>query len=771
MKDFYVLLNAMVKLRGKAGLGEAPAPNALIADARLLTKRHPEAAVAVLEPLARLHPDRPDVRLALATSHGDQGTLQDALDHAFAALETAPGSLAVHYHLGRLARRTDDASALLPRYRAALHLDALLGPEAAAATTDAESLGDALERAAPPHDASARWLSLRVGVDVFQDRLDRAIARLEQALHESGRHEHIIRDLLSQAYELTDDAPHAALHRGHALYVQGHLGARDPFRTALLRGVLDQKGYRRYASACAQQLRFDDAIAVSRRGLVTYPSDDDLWYYLLYALIQTGRVEDARRTAAHGLRTGAHGSALLLHRVLHLALPVLPASSEQIAEARRRFYEGVDTLRAIAEDNDPEAGLAMMQFNNFYLAYHGEDDRALQERYGALVHESVSRRFPQWMTPLPTPPRDRPLRVGFASPVMFNHTVSRFFLGWLQHRTPGAYEAYAYHLGDKADVITNLFAHAADAFRGPLNEDIERIARTIRKDELDVLVYLDIGQTATSLTLGALRLAPVQAAAWGHPVTTGLPNMDYFISSELTEPPDADAHYSETLVRLPGIGIATPRPRLFAPPPTRREFGLPEDATVYLTPQSLYKYMPQFDGVYPAIARRDPKALFVFFEHDDANLTTQFYRRLQRAFDDAGVAMHRHVLLLPRRQLFGYLEAHALADIFLDNPTWSGGMTALDALGMGLPIVTLTGPFMRSRQSTAYLTQIGLTQLIARDEPTFVDIAVRLGTDRAFREEMSREITARQNALFDCTDCISGLEAFFVRAKERSAPS
>ena len=89
---------------------------------------------------------------------------------------------------------------------------------------------------------------------------------------------------------------------------------------------------------------------------------------------------------------------------------------------------------------------------------------------------------------------------------------------------------------------------------------------------------------------------------WGHPSTTGLPSIDYFVSSAAAEPADADAHYSEKLVRLPGLGVRfTPQspPSVASREVELASFGLAHvgvaSERVYLCAQSLFKVHPSFD--------------------------------------------------------------------------------------------------------------------------------------------------------------------------------
>src|SRR5262249_44840918 len=137
------------------------------------------------------------------------------------------------------------------------------------------------------------------------------------------------------------------------------------------------------------------------------------------------------------------------------------------------------------------------------------------------------------------------------------------------------------------------------------------VRQRIAKLELDVLYYADVGMTAWTYFLAFARLAPVQCVTWGHPLTTGIPNLDYFISSELLEGPGAEEHYTEKLVRLPNLAVHYYRPQAPAEVRPRSHYGLEETGRLYGCPQSLFKLHPDFDAILADVLRRDPEGLLV----------------------------------------------------------------------------------------------------------------------------------------------------------------
>jgi predicted O-linked N-acetylglucosamine transferase (SPINDLY family) len=128
--------------------------------------------------------------------------------------------------------------------------------------------------------------------------------------------------------------------------------------------------------------------------------------------------------------------------------------------------------------------------------------------------------------------------------------------------------------------------------------------------ELDVLFYPEVGMDPLTYTLAFSRLAPVQCATWGHPVTTGLPAIDYFLSSVDLETEEADGHYTEKLVRLPRLGVCYERPPMPAPA-ERTSLGLPERGHLYACPQSPFKFHPDFDAILGGIPAPRPEGVLV----------------------------------------------------------------------------------------------------------------------------------------------------------------
>lgn len=489
-----------------------------------------------------------------------------------------------------------------------------------------------------------------------------------------------------------------------------------------------------------------------RGALELQPSYDDAKYALGEAVVAQGRTLEGRRILDEVLSRNPRNWVARWSRML--TFPIIYDSPQNILETRQDFDRQLAALETATAEHlrtDLPGMLRGAQYKtDFLLHYQGGNDVALQRRLGGLITSIAQAAYPVYAKPKAKrriPAGDR-LRVGFASAHFYAHSVAKTHGSWITELPRDRFAVSLFHLYDLKDETTEYLKRDTTYHDcGTLNQD-ELIAR-IAAENLDVLIWLDIGMEARAQIPSALRLAPVQATTWGHPVTSGLPDMDYYLSSDDMEPPDGESHYSEKLVRLPHLSIAYPRPpaQSGATPAAVSQLKA-NGQTMYLCAQSLFKLLPQYDDVFAAIARAIPDAVFVFIAHKEEHATRVFSDRLYRVFADAGLSSDNRVILLPRLSQQDFFAVNRAADVVLDSIGWAGCNSTLEALACDRPVVTLPGETMRARHGLAILNRIGLGELIARDKNDYVAIAARLGSDPAWRQDIGARIAARKDALY-----------------------
>lgn len=518
-----------------------------------------------------------------------------------------------------------------------------------------------------------------------------------------------------------------------------------------------------------KQGKFEETVKLCKQG-ISIENENPIYYlYLLRSLHGLGRNKELIEEVKLALQ-------ILPNNVLIqvASFQLIPCLYQQIEEIefyreyfRERLYLLAQTLSLNTEFESKNALFAISRSTNFYLAYQCKNDVDLQKQYGQIVHQIMAANYPQWCQDLPCPslrPSLRPgekIRVGYISSHLYNHNGANGCLGWVKNHNRQDFQIYCYHVGINRDEVTEQYQLYSHNFV-QIPNDIEAVCQQIIADKLHILVFPAIGMDSADAQFAALRLAPIQCMAWGHPVTSGIPTVDYFLSSELMEPEKGEEHYSETLVRLPNSSLCYEKPILPEFNKTRSEFGIPEDCILYLCCQSTFKYLPQYDYILAEIANNVSNAKFVFIAAPQGQYITDIFRlRLEKAFANLGLDSEDYCIILPRQTHYEFLQLNLISDIYLDTLGWNGGFTTLNAIACNLPIVTCPGEFMRGRHSYAYLKMLGITETIANSEAEYIEIAVKLGLDTDFRNSIVERTRENQNRVFNDKSAVEGLEAFY----------
>jgi protein O-GlcNAc transferase len=535
-----------------------------------------------------------------------------------------------------------------------------------------------------------------------------------------------------------------------------------------------------------------------RRAVALEPANASLWFALGQLHAESRDLLEARRClesvvaidAAHEGAVsllawvlgelGETGAALALlaptqgqapslgRRIRHdLLLPQIYANRQELNTWRARYAEHV--ARLLEEANQgrlPADQVFSLNQTNFLLAYQGQNDIGLQQTYARLMQVLIGQTRPDLLAPVKRQASsDGRIRVGFVSGFLYECTVGHYFRSWIEGLDPKRFERFVFYNGTRSDQLTVAVAAGSEHFLAQRSNTAD-LAQTIRDQSLDILIYPEVGMHSANYLLANMRLAPIQCAAWGHPVTTGSSNMDYFLTCGDMEPPDAAQHYCERLIRLPGIGTRYALPPRQQQKPARSNFSLPENRHLYLCPQSLFKIHPDNDALYFDILEHDPGAVLVFFAAPGTQVTQAFAQRLTRGMASRGIAPRSQIKFLPQVDAVSFRAVLGLADVVLDTLHWSGGNTSLDALAAGAPIVTLPGDFMRGRQSAAMLKILDVPELIAASGEQYVAKALQISTETECRQGFSERIISACMNLFDQPEPIDALSNHLLRLFE-----
>lgn len=498
--------------------------------------------------------------------------------------------------------------------------------------------------------------------------------------------------------------PDALCNLGNALTLQG----RDDEAAVLFQQALSIQTAHG-GSLCGLGIvrvrlaRAEEAVFYCRRAVVAEPGLTNAYVTLGTALSETEKGGEASSVCRRAAMLDPDSA----EAQLSLAMSSLP-----------RFDEALDSLEQWDASHPGRLGAAIGTCQPFHLAYRPEDVTRPLLRYGALASRAAAA---VWTVPSWGKRTGGKIRLGVVSGQVRTHPVWDMLLkGVVAHLDWDRFEIFLYHTGQICDAETVWARGKVECFvQGPFSVKgwLERIAA----DRPDVLYYPEVGMDPVTGALAARRLAPLQAAGWGHPVTTGLPTIDLYFSGALLEGEEAQTHYREKLVLLPGTGVCT-RP---APEATKGWSGAGDGVTKFALCQQPFKFDPAHDGLLMRIAKQaGPCEFWLARSKTHSWASDRIIARLGAAFRAEGLDPDRYlkqVAWMDREGFNGFLDA---MDVMLDCPSFSGYTTAWQALHRGLPIVTLEGEFLRQRLAAGLLRQIGQTGGVCKTDDAYVDAAL-----------------------------------------------
>ena len=679
-----------------------------------------------------------------------------------------------------------------------------------------QNLGTCYMRAGQ-FDSALQWFEL---VQRLQPDSTTANINLGTVLHNMGRHGDAIPALRS-AYDADPGAFAVCMLLGASLASTGEPAeAVNMFESAIRSDPENAEGWENLALALNQSGRHEEAGEAAEKALALKPLSSVALGALGGAQLDQGSMMEAIESYRKSISIAgpsanmlsAYGSALLssglnteaidqFKRALELdgsrvslrwamtiacLKPVYESESDSEA-SREAFEKALGEVEAWyrLSDEVTEPFMAVGAIQPFYIAYQSLNNRELLSRYGALCaswmatlppHISGTSMPPSTPGSVKTPGK---LRIGIVSAHIHQHSVwNAITSGWVNNIDHTRFSIRLFKLDATYDGETekarSIVAHFEDQ-----PADLAGWIRAIKAQELDVLIYPEIGMHPMTLQLACLRLAPVQAATWGHPETTGLPTMDIYISAESFEPRNAADNYSEKLVKLPNLGVYV-EPLI----PEISKAGLPSlnlpaNEPLLLCPGMPFKYSPQYDDVWVKIARQLKKKFFrrgsggrlVFFRSRNGMMDRILEQRLRAAFQKEDVSFEEHVSIIPaldRTRFFGLMQESAL---MLDTLGFSGFNTALQAIECALPVLAFEGAFMRGRLASAIMRRLDLPELVATSTDDFVQKAVELAGNANKRKKVRAQIIARRDVLFRDIEPVRSLERHLIEAVAKAGTS
>lgn len=718
-------------------------------------------AVASYRKALEINPDYAEVHCAMGVALKELGQLDDAVTSYKRALALNPdlaeaytnlGIILEHlYNTGIALLNDGKLAAAVENFRRALKIEPKL--------VDAHfHLGNALKKLGQNESAAA---SYRRALELKPDYAE-AHNNLGVVLHDLGQYEKAVVSY-RRALELKPDYAEAYSNLGATFKEQGKLAeAVASYKSALEIKPGFADAYSNLGVVLYDQGQHKEAMANYRRALELNPDLAVAHSNLGSALKEQGKFTEADASYKRALEIEPDNAIFRVAQMFNL--PIAPQTVEASVAVPENFDRSLKNLSdwmLSAPEQRKQLTEALSLQPTFYLAYRGGNHVARLSLFGDLVAASS----PQ--ASFKSVPERKKLRLVVVSNYFRRHSVWDVILrGILVNLDRTQFEVVLYYTGNTEDGETSLARSLCDCWRDSRTvAGIKGWLEAMATDQPDVIFYPEIGMDQMTMHLATRRLAPLQVASWGHPVTTGLPTIDMYFSGELLELPDADTHYREQLVRLPGTGCCTT-------PIELKPEALPQLSSDlakrrgprFVIAQTPYKFDPADDAIFAGIAAAAGECTFILVSDPQFQWAMeQLIERLSRAFTERNLDPERYLLIVqwvPREKFYTLLD---MSDIFLDCLSFSGYTTAWQAIQRGLPVLTLEGRFMRQRLAAGLLRKIGMTDTIAASVDDYIAIAARLAAE--CRDTDRRD--ARRRALKAAAP-LADNDVRVVRAFERS---
>lgn len=747
-----------------------------------------EAAIEAYQKAIQLQPRSQDAYLNLGGAYYDLGKLNEAKEQFKHAIRLNKDFADAHNNLGNVYKDLQQYDEAVASYKRAARLQKdyaephfnlgnLYRDQAAPKTgKGAEQLiNQAIEAYQKAISANPQFEAAYVNLGTVlnaQERYEEAIKILQQALSVGTSHNLEVFNNLGNAYKCVQRWGEALTCYQQAVqikpdFAEGYSNLGTIFKeigkipeaiTCYQQALRIRPDFLPVHSTLANlfilQDKMDEGIQQYRNTIALAPDMHEHYVYLGIALLRTNRPDEAAQCYRKAYELTGNDAFRIKEA---MSLPAIYQNVEEVTYWRERLTQAfaqlhIDGVNVV----DPVGNIGS---TNFYMAYHGQNDKDLQEQFGKFFKD-----LPKIVLNPNRPPHAKP-RIGFISRLLRSrHTIGRLYQGIINKLSREKFDVTFFGINETFSRMDPIEMQPGDETVWLPENQLAESIEMIQKYELDVLFYTDIGMDPHTYFLAHTRLASVQCVTWGHPVTTGIPTVDYYISWKEAEVPHAQEHYTEKLALLENLTTYYVRPDLGPSPKTRKDFGIPDDPDVhvYACSQSLFKLHPEFDDFIAQILRRDPKGQMFFLHHKYKHFGEALIQRWKRTMPD----VLDRITILDRLNDNEFLAFQACVDVLLDPTHFGGGITTLEAFTFGTPVITLPSEFLRGRLAVGFYKTMGIMDCVADSKDNYIEIALRLGTDAVYRQEVKNQILERNSVFYENIGIVHELEAFFLEAIE-----
>ncbi|WP_320677154.1 tetratricopeptide repeat protein [Prochlorococcus sp. MIT 1300] len=553
----------------------------------------------------------------------------------------------------------------------------------------------------------------------------------------------------------------ALSNMGSIMKEKGDLkGAYDFTREAIKLDETQPVLYANMAGILQSQSKLMDAEKNIRKALELDANLKDGHMKLGIISREQGKLDEANKA----FKEAVLGDPEDLNKYLLASLQLIdiPKSKDEIRSERRKYYSKIDKLLKL--EVNPKNNSLDIFTEMFWLAYHNcDDDKKILESLGLVLQKKLAKA--QYKSIQKKSIKGKgPIKIGICSEFLRNHTIGKLNKGLVEGLVQQGFEVFVITPpATKNDPIrAEIEALATKSLALPCSH--EQASLIINNLNLDFLYYPDIGMSPYTYKLALFRLARIQVVSWGHPSTTGLNTIDYFISSNYLDNDSAQYNYSETLIRFSRIPCIYKAPLKPLEISIKDLIPLKKQKILLGIPQSLFKIHPDYDLILLEILNREEDTLLVLIEGANINQTN----RLKERWKNLDSKLIERSLFLARMDQNSYLQLLNDVDILLDPFYFGGGNTFYESMVFGTPWVTMPTNFLRGRIAYACYKQMEIKNApIANNPREYIKLCLELANNPALRASIRKESRkAAKTKLFEDKEIINEYVQFFKKALE-----
>jgi len=480
-----------------------------------------------------------------------------------------------------------------------------------------------------------------------------------------------------------------------------------------------------------------------------------IYNFLLKVLREEDNVKELKKYTKEGLEKNIVDKKFSI--INNIVFPFINEDKGEIKDYRDQTNKYLDDF--LNSDKNIELNIDKQSIDPpiFNYSYDEFDNLELNKKFVKLFKKI----YPQLNIEIKLNEKNTDkIKIGFISEYFSNHTIGKLFRGTIFELDQNKFEIYIFHTNKtkKGKIFSDFLAREINSNLKNiiLPNSFEEKVETIKNKKLDVVFYPDIGMSSDLYFLTFLRFAKYQITSWGHPISTGNSNIDFFISSSKSEIKNAQIHYSEKVIFLDHM-------LYYYEPETSLLLNLDNmnNQNIYSCPQTLFKIHPDFDQILKQILIKDKKAKIYFIKDNNKTLFEKLITRFKKTI---GSDLDR-IIFNETMSVEKYINHCGSSSVLLDPIFYGGGNSFYESMIYGTPTVTLPTNYLKNRLTLGAYNQMEVEDApIVNSPEQYVDKAIEIANlePKKLLETKARYKDAAFNKLFENRKYINELEEFLT---------